>query len=318
MFISRIGRLPRTVANVTGGLKFGLYGMQRGIGLEPGRFVRRAQLAEQAGFESLWVGDHIALPADQDGTQPRLEVVVAVSHLAAVTTRLRLGFGVLVLPQRQPVLLARQLSSIDILTGGRLIIGVGVGYVEAELQAMGVCLADRGARTDEYLAAMRILWTEPAPSFHGRYVAFSGVFQRPFPVQRPHPPIVVGGHSPAALRRALTTGNGWYGVYLDVPQATEALAALRKAAAECHRPHGLGELEITITPPGPINLETAKRYADLGVHRLVIPPADTDDGSGIEQLIETAGDTLSAGYEQCRRCRLSVADLAEIDRVKPK
>jgi probable F420-dependent oxidoreductase len=278
-------------ANVAEGLRLGLYGLLRGSGVEPDTLVRRARLAEEAGFESLWAGDHIALPSDQDGKQPRLEVVVAVSHLAAVTTRVRLGFGVIVLPQRQPVLLAKQLSSIDILAKGRLTVGIGVGYVEPELRAMGVSLADRGARTDEYLAAMRTLWTQPVPSFEGRFVSFAGVFQRPQPVQRPHPPIVVGGHSPAAYRRAATTGNGWYGVYLDVEQTAEALAGLRKVAAGCDRPANLGELEITITPPGPVDLETARRYADLGVHRLVIQ-SRTEDGSGIEELIESVGEAL--------------------------
>jgi probable F420-dependent oxidoreductase len=265
--------------------------LQRGSGVEPDTLVRRAQLAEAAGFESLWVGDHIALPAEQDGTQPRLEVVVAVSHLTAVTTRVRLGFGVLVLPQRQPVLLAKQLSSIDVLAKGRLIVGIGAGYVEPELRALGVSLADRGARTDECLAAMRALWTQPAPSFRGRFVAFDEVFQRPWPVQRPHPPIVVGGHSHAALRHAVMAGNGWYGVYLDLEQTAAALARLRQVAAECERPARLGELEITITPPAPIGFDTARRYADLGVHRLVIPPA-ASDGSDIEALIQSVGDTL--------------------------
>jgi probable F420-dependent oxidoreductase len=276
---------------VTRGLEFGLYGLLRGGGAEPDTLVRRTRLAEEAGFESLWVGDHIALPADMGGEQPRLEVVVAVSHLAAVTTRVRLGFGVIVLPQRQPVLLARQLSSIDVLCKGRLTVGIGVGYVEPELRAMGVSMAERGARTDEYLAAMRTLWTEPAPSFQGRFVSFSGVFQRPPPVQRPHPPIVVGGHSAAALRRAVTAANGWYGVYLDVEQAAEALRRLREVAAGCDRSASLGELEITVTPPGPVDLDTARRYADLGVHRLVIPPRGTD-GSDMEELIGSVGETL--------------------------
>lgn len=272
-------------------VKFGLYGLLRGDGIDPDRLVRRARLAEQAGFESLWVGDHIALPADQDGQQPRLEVVVALSHLAAVTSRIRLGFGVLVLPQRQPVLLAKQMSSIDYLSGGRLTVGIGVGYVEAELHAMGVSLADRGARTDEYLAAMRTLWTEPTPAFHGRFVSFSRVFQRPLPVQRPHPPIVVGGHSAAAQRRALTGASGWYGVYLDVPETAEALAQLRTIASECDRPAELRELEITITPRERVDLETAQRYADLGVHRLVIQPGN-HDGSDLEEIIETTNTEL--------------------------
>lgn len=270
-------------------LKFGLYGLLRGDA-DPGTLARRGRLAEQAGFESLWVGDHIALPG-RDGEQPRLEVVVAVSYLAAVTATVRLGFGVIVLPQRQPVLLARQLSSIDILSRGRLIAGFGVGYVEPELRALGVDMAERGARTDEYLAAMRVLWTDPAPSFTGRFVSFAGVYQRPPPVQRPHPPIVIGGHSAAAYRRAVTTADGWYGVYLDPGQAERALAELRQVAACCERPARLGDLEITITPPGRIDAAAARRYADLGVHRLVLQPG-TEDGSDMEDLIESAGQTL--------------------------
>jgi probable F420-dependent oxidoreductase len=265
-------------------MKFGLYGLLRGRGIEPDTLVRRARQAEEVGFESLWVGDHIALPADHGGEDPRLEVVVAISHLAAVTTRIRLAFGVIVLPQRQPVLLARQLSSIDVLSGGRVTLGVGVGYVEPELHALGVSLAERGARTDEYLAAMRALWAA-SPSFHGRWVSFEGVHQRPLPVQRPNPPIVVGGDSVAACRRAVTSGNGWYGVYLDVAGTAEALTRLRRVAAEYERPADLGELEITITPPGPVDLDTARRYADLGVDRLVVQPTK-EDGSGIEEVID--------------------------------
>jgi probable F420-dependent oxidoreductase len=272
-------------------MKFGLYGLLRG-GVEPATLAGRARLAEECGFESLWVGDHIALPGD-DGRQPRLEVVVAVSYLAATTSTVRLGFGVIVLPQRQPVLLARQLSSIDVLSRGRLIAGFGVGYVEPELRAMGVPLAERGARTDEYLAAMRVLWTDPEPSFAGRFVSFDGVYQRPAPVQQPHPPIVIGGHSTAAMRRAATTANGWYGVYLDVDETAVALTRLREVAAGCDRPPGLGELEITITPPPrrPIDHPTAVRYADLGVDRLVLTPAD-HDGADMEELIRSAGETL--------------------------
>jgi alkanesulfonate monooxygenase SsuD/methylene tetrahydromethanopterin reductase-like flavin-dependent oxidoreductase (luciferase family) len=152
-------------------------------------------------------------------------------------------------------------------------------------------MAERGARTDEYLAAMRVLWTEPEPSFEGRFVSFSEVYQQPPPVQRPHPPIVVGGHSEAAFRRAATTANGWYGVYLDVEEAAGTLTRLRKVLAECDRPARLGELEITITPPGRIDRDTARRYADLGVHRLVIQPG-TEDGSDMDELIGSAGTTL--------------------------
>lgn len=275
------------------GLKLALFGLHRGSSADADALVRRARMAEELGFEALWVGDHIALPSDgpypQD--QPRLEAVVALTYLAAVTSRVRLGVGVFVLPQRQPVLLAKQLSSIDALSGGRLTVGIGVGYVEAELQALGASLADRGARTDEYLAAMRALWDAPTPAFSGRFVSFADVIQRPRPVQTPHPPIVIGGHSPAAYRRAVQSGNGWYGWQLDVEQTAQALAGLREAASRHPRPAELGDLEITITPPGEVDVATARRYAELGVHRLSVQPRNME-GAAMDELIRSVGETL--------------------------
>jgi probable F420-dependent oxidoreductase len=275
-------------------MKFALYGLHRGNSAEPRTLARLAVLAEDAGFEGLWVGDHVALPAD-DTTHPptevRLEAVVALTHLAAVTTRVRLGFGVLVLPQRQPVLLAKQLSTLDYLSGGRLTVGVGAGWVERELTALGATLSTRAARIDEYLAAMRALWAEEVPSFGGEFVSFDRVVQRPLPVQRPHPPIVVGGHAPAALRRAARHGNGWYGWELDVAATSTALADLRAAAEKHGRPAELGDLEITITPPGLPDRDTVARYEEAGVHRLVVQPS-TMDAEHIEELITTVGDKL--------------------------
>ncbi|MEU4562757.1 TIGR03619 family F420-dependent LLM class oxidoreductase [Actinoplanes sp. NPDC023936] len=271
-------------------MKFGLYGLHRDRNVEPGVLARRARLAEEAGFESLWVGDHIALPAGE-GNPPRLEALVALSYLAAVTSRVRLGVGLIVLPQRQPVLLAKQLTSLDVLSAGRLTVAVGAGYVEPELNAMGVSLAERGARTDEYLAAMRALW-DAAPAFTGRFVSFSGVVQHPSPVQRPHPPIVVGGHSTAAYRRAVRHGNGWYGWGLDVTGTERALRELAETTRGVQRPAGLGELEITITPPGPPDPDTARRYADLGVDRLIIELEGIEDAA-VDGVIASVGDTLA-------------------------
>jgi probable F420-dependent oxidoreductase len=266
-------------------MKLALYGLNRGNCAEPDNLARLALLAEDAGFEGLWVGDHIALPSDVNQEPVRLEAAVALSYLAAVTTRIGLGFGVIVLPQRQPVLLAKQVSSLDFLSGGRLTVGVGAGWIEPELSALGVSMSTRAARMDEYLAAMRALWDSPVPTFAGEFVSFSGVSQRPLPVQRPHPPIVVGGHVPAALRRAARFGNGWYGWELDVPQTEAALADLRAL----DRPAALGDLEITITPPSVPDLDTVRRYADLGVHRLVLQP-ESMDSAAMAKLITTAGE----------------------------
>ena len=275
-------------------LSLALFGLHRGSSADPETLARRARLAEDAGFESFWVGDHIALPID-DGDNPsreaRLEALIVLAHLAALTRRVRLAIGVIVMPQRQPVLLAKQLTSIDVLSRGRLIVGIGVGYLEPELKALGASLADRAARTDEYLRAMRALWDEAVPSFHGRFVSFDGLIERPRPVQQPHPPIIVGGHSPAAYRRAVQAANGWYGWTLGLEETARALADLRETAARYERPAGLGPLEITITPPRMVDLDTARRYADLGVQRLAIQPP-TMVGTAMDDLIREAGDTL--------------------------
>ncbi len=282
---------------MAGDLAFGLFGLHRGANAEPETLARRARLAEEAGFESIWLGDHVMLPfgaqavAALPADQPRLEVVVALGFLAAVTSRVRLGLGVIVLPQRQPVLLAKQLTTVDVLSKGRLIFGVGVGYLEAELRSLGATLADRGARTDEYLAAIRAIWDTQAPDFAGQHVAWADLMQRPLPVQQPHPPIVVGGSSPAAYRRAIRSANGFSASSMDVEQAAQVLAEISALAREIDRPADLGELEITVTPRGAVDLDTARRYADLGVHRLLLLPRDLD-GPAVEELISTVGETL--------------------------
>lgn len=271
-------------------MNFALFGLHRDSNAtDPDQLVRRARAAEAAGFESLWVGDHILLPPGVDEA-PRLETVTALTYLAAVTERVRLASGVFVLPQRQPVLLAKQLTSIDVLSRGRLMIGVGVGYIEAELTALGANLADRAARTDEYLAALRALWAAEQADFAGRFVTFAGT-QRPLPVRPGGPPIIVGGMSASALRRVVQRGNGWYGWELTPDETKKALADLNAAADKHGRPAELGELEITITPPGTLDLDTARRYADAGVHRLCVQPQDTDPDT-MDRLIGSVGDTL--------------------------
>jgi probable F420-dependent oxidoreductase len=275
------------------GLKFALFGLHRGSGVDPNVRRQQAELAEQAGFEALWVGDHIAMPRDLGAAAElaRLEALIALSYLSAVTKRVRLGIGVIVLPQRQPVLLAKQLSSIDVLSGGRLTVGIGVGYVEAELRALGVSLSDRGARTDEYLRVIKQLWMETAASFSGRFVSFESVVQKPTPVQKPHPPIVIGGSSAAAYRRAVVSGNGWYGWQLDLAETAAAIADLHEAMSRYERPKELGDLEITITPSIEIDAESARAFADLGVQRLALQPPTTD-AAAMEKLITVAGDRL--------------------------
>jgi probable F420-dependent oxidoreductase len=265
-------------------VKFGLFGLHRGPGIVPGVLARRATAAEEAGFESLWVGDHIALPSDLAGAdEPRLEALIALSYLAGTTSVARLAAGVLVIPQRNPVLLAKQLTSLDVLSEGRLIVGVGVGHVEAELAAFGVPMSERGRRADEGLARMRDFWTGPRASADGD--TGHEVVQFPAPVQKPHPPIVVGGHSPAALARAVRIGHGWFGWLTQLDQTRELIRQLNELVEAQPRPAMLGPLEITVAPPGAVTPDVVEAYDRIGVSRLVVG-SDTADGDEPDRFVE--------------------------------
>jgi alkanesulfonate monooxygenase SsuD/methylene tetrahydromethanopterin reductase-like flavin-dependent oxidoreductase (luciferase family) len=164
------------------------------------------------------------------------------------------------------------LASVDVVSGGRLIAGFAAGYVPAEFAASGVSMAHRGARMDEFLRALTALWAMDSPRHQGQFVSIHGVDAHPRPVQRPGPPIVVGGGAPAALRRAVTMANGWYGFGTTPADAAGYVAALRRMAQEHERPAGLGRLELTVTPVGPLDRATVEQYRELGVDRLVLLP----------------------------------------------
>ncbi len=167
--------------------------------------------SEQLGYDAVWVSDHIvAPPADVAQFGTIYEPLVVLSLAAALTSRVKLGTTVMIVPYRNAVLQAKMLASLDDLSNGRLIYGVGAGWNAAESAALGLPFHERGAMTDEHLRAMQELWTKPNPRFAGKYTQFSDVVFRPRPVQQPHPPIWVGGHSPAALRRAAVFGAAWH------------------------------------------------------------------------------------------------------------
>lgn len=276
-------------------LKFGLTGINGGVTSYPQTLVRVAQAAERAGFDSLWAGEHhvIATSSTRIPASSRyLNPVVALTFVAAYTHTIRLGTGILLLPQHQPLILAKELASLDVLSGGRLMVGIGVGWAEEEFEALGVPFHDRGARADEYLAAMRAIWSEEAPIYHGTYVSFEGVQAYPRPVQQPTPPIVVGGSAPAVLRRTVQQAQGWYGFALDLDETASLLAGLREAAGRSHRPAELGELEISVAPRIPIDRDMARRFADLGVHRLILIPPREMDAPALEQWVTSVGNTL--------------------------
>jgi probable F420-dependent oxidoreductase len=207
-------------------------------------------------------------PSPMDPDEPILDPLVALAHLAGCTERVRLGTGVIILPQRNPLVLAKQVASLDVLTGGRLILGLGVGYLEPEMRALGVPMAGRGARADEYLAAMRSLWEDDAPSHHGAHVDFEGIDAHPRPVQRPVP-VVIGGHSAAAHRRAAREADGWYGFMVGLRAMAAQRDSLRDAVERAGRER---PLHVSVTPARRLDEEVVRAYAELGVERLVVAP----------------------------------------------
>jgi probable F420-dependent oxidoreductase len=257
-------------------MKFGLFGINTGACARPETSARVARAAEAAGFESIWTGEHVVLPDPQvppspaPPQHPMLDPAASLAFLAAHTQRVKLGTGIIILPQRNPLVLAKELASVDVLSNGRLIFGLGAGYLKPEFDALGVRFDDRGARTDEYIDVLRALWTQKSPSFAGRTVRFSGIDAQPRPVQRPHPPIVVGGMSASAFRRALLRGNGWYGFARDLAAAKGDLAGIAAERGRAQRPAELGALELSITPPRAVDEAGARAYADLGVDRLIL------------------------------------------------
>jgi probable F420-dependent oxidoreductase len=275
----------------------GLVHVNMGSMSRPDDLVAAARAAEAAGFDSVWAGEHIVLPDPQvppspmKAQDPALDSLVALTWAAAHTTSIRLATGIVILPQRNPLVLAKQVATVDVLSGGRVMLGVGAGYLEPEFRALGANFAERGAVTDEYLDAMQALWYDEHPEYHGRFVDFAGIDAYPRPLQRPIP-LVVAGHSPPAYRRTVARARGWYGYWLTPDDVATSLAGLRAAGDRTERPTELGELEISVTPRGRITPERAAALAELGVHRLVplAPPTPDGPAETIEAAVDATAD----------------------------
>jgi probable F420-dependent oxidoreductase len=275
-------------------MRFGVFGINLGACADPATALAVARAAEECGYDSLWTGEHVVLPDPQAPPSPSppespfVDPAVALAYVAAGTRTIKLATGIIILPQRNPLVLAKEMGSLDVLSGGRLIFGIGVGYLKPEFDALGIPFARKGARTDEYLEAILALWTQPKPTYQGEFVSFAGIQAMPRPVQRPHPPIVIGGGTPHAFRRAVARGNGWYGFARDVAKTAEAMRGLAQARQEVERPAALGELEITITPSVPLDRDVVRRYEDLGVHRLVPLAIEPTEERLLKLVRETA------------------------------
>ena len=280
-------------------MKFGLHSVNLHTCAYPEAAARLGRATEAAGFESLWVADHVVLPDPPVAGRPMapdmrlLDPLIALTFLAAHTSRVKLATGVIILPQRQALVIAKQLASLDVLSNGRVIFGLGVGWCEPEMRSVGAPFAERGRVADDYLAAMRAVWTQPKPSYKGPYVTFDGVQAMPRPVQTPIP-IVVGGRTPPAYRRAVSQGHGWYGFGLDVAETQKSMTALRETAKTTSRPAALGTLEMSITPPGldVPDKATVEAYAAAGVDRLILRPRPDMDVTALERFAADTGHLL--------------------------
>ena len=242
-----------------------------------GETMRRfAREIEDMGYHSLWGSDHVVFPLGFEskypysetgdfpvpGSIPWLEEVTTLTYVAGATSRIRLGTSILVLPYRNPVLNAKTLAGLDVLSGGRLIVGVGAGWMREEAEAMGMPFDERGVRTDEHIEILMAIWTEPEAKYDGRFYKVPPVASQPMPVQKPHPPIWVGGHEPGALRRAAKYGDGWHAYRLEPDEIAERSAYVREKAASLGRDPSA--IEISVRAPlvlGDASMEVSRAFA---------------------------------------------------------
>lgn len=288
-------------------MRFGVMFANAGPFAYPDLFETLVRTAERVGFESLWTVEHVVIPVgyrskypySPDGKMPAPENVplsdplLPLAYAAALSRHLRLGTGILILPQRHPAYVAKEVATLDVLSRGRALLGIGSGWLAEEFATLGVPFEQRGARTDEAIRAIRSLWKPQPEPFRGKFFAWDAVESNPKPIQQPGVPILVGGHSEAAARRAARLGDGFFPAQGDFETLPRLLAVLR---GECER---LGRdpetVELTC---GAFSLDrdTVARYAELGISRLVIPPPAFDADSLVPALERFAREVI----EPCR------------------
>jgi probable F420-dependent oxidoreductase len=256
--------------------------------------------AEDAGFESAWIGEHLIMPVNSqskypytpDGRFPApLDVpfhdpMMTLTHAAAVTSRMRLATGIFVVPLRNPVTTAKSVASLDVLSNGRAIFGVGIGWFAEEFAAAGVGahFPDRALRTREYLEIMKALWTQDDPVYEGKTFSIKSVRFNPKPVQKPYPPIVVGGTSELALKRAVRYGDGWYGIARSMDEARTLIGRLREFERSSGRAHQV-EITLSLRTGHPLTADEVRQLADLGVERTLAGlPLRAIDGDEVSRF----------------------------------
>jgi probable F420-dependent oxidoreductase len=277
-------------------MKFGLMFINSGPFSNPELLDHLAQSAEQCGFESLWTVEHVVIPKDYQSPYPYSksgkipggedvpipDPLLPLSFVAALTKKIRLATGVVILPQRHPLYLAKEIATLDRLSAGRMILGIGSGWLKEEFDALGLDFHSRGARTDEAIAAMRACWRENPSSFHGKHFNFGPVVSFPKPVQN-GVPIHVGGHSAAAAKRAGRLGDGFFPALGEIPKLQELFTIMREAASAAGR--DANQIELSCMARAAV--DSAKAVEDIGISRVVVaPPAFDKDGlsRGLEKI----------------------------------
>ena len=250
---------------------------------EPGFIKDAVQLAEAKGVHGIWVPEHVLFFPDYASTYPYsdsgrmpgdpeglLDPFTALTFIAAHTQRVRLGTGICLVPQRQPVYTAKMVADVDYLSGGRVDFGVGIGWFKEEFQNLGMDFASRGARTEEYLLAMKALWSEGISEFKGQTLNLEPCHFNPKPVQRPHPPIIFGGESDAAMRRVARLGDGWYGYDLTPEDLGRRLNSLDAGLASTGRDRS--QIQVIVGPNRhPVTEQTLYEYSAVGADQVVVP-----------------------------------------------
>ncbi len=286
-------------------MKFGLIPVN--IGFPVDMMIGFAQAAEQAGVESLWTFEHVMVPLDYQSKYPYndsgkmggppetpfLDPLIALSTIASATSTIRLGTGVNILSQANPLYIAKQAASLDLVSNGRFMLGVGIGWLEEEFDAMGVPFARRGARFDDYVQAMRKIWSGDVVEHQSDFINWTGFKSYPLPVQDPFP-VIIGGAQGKVYQRIARYGNGWYAPTTSPEELAPKLEELKSVCADEGRNYD--DIEITAMWTMQGGLDSVKQYADLGVHRLNIPlqaMGEANPADGLAKLHEEILSKLS-------------------------
>ena len=288
-------------------MRVGLHALGIGAGADRAVIDAVASAADRHGFATLWAGEHVVMVDDSASTYPYsddgkiavpavadwLDPMICLSFAAAATTRIGIATGVLLLPEHNPVHVAKQAASLDRLSNGRLVLGIGIGWSQEEFDALGVPFAHRAKRTAEYVAAMRTIWRDDVASFSGSFVDFGAIRVNPKPVRERRIPIVLGGNSDAALRRVVRWGDGWYGFNLDgVVAAADRVRLIDALCRDTGRDRAGLRLAVALTQPQPADVSA---LAELGVDELVIVEAPPHDVAEVPDWIADLARRWLAG-----------------------